>query len=359
MKKMLTEIAEIIRDYRKDEIPLIDINHVQKWICQFDKTAQKIILKETRKLLSELYISEDSLRKLFNDILILKDLTEGKPKYYWSSVSVLDIQGNGNSQKEMNQIFLEEAKKKHKIKIPINDYSKKNLIYLDDFMFTGNRALNDVKKLLLENELTDVKIEFVFMGWYTYGQYYFNQRFDKLCKETSRNISFRMWSYEHLRLENRLYYKNNSESLWMKSASADVYTRLGINKNDIKLREVIPNPTYRFFSSENNRQILEDQFLKYGIQILSDCESPSFTMHPLGFSPFRGFGFGAIVTSFRNCPNNCPLVLWWGDITKTSGNSLDNWYPLLPRKVYNKNQNIVLVYDDEELNKVFKRLNNA
>ncbi|GJQ60956.1 MAG: hypothetical protein SCALA702_00090 [Melioribacteraceae bacterium] len=358
MKKLLSDIAEIIKDYRKDKIQQIDSNHVQKWVEQFDKNSQKVILQETKNLLSTLYISENSLRKLFNDILVLKDITDGNPKGYWKSVSLLDIQSGGSSQKEMNKIFLEEVDKKFNFKIPKNDFSKKNLIYLDDFLFTGNRALNDFKDFLPNNKLTNIKLEFIFMGWYRYGQYYFGQRFEQYYKELKRKIDFRMWSYQELRLENRLYYKNNSESFWMSEVPDEFYNELGVSKDEVKLREVIQNPSYRFFSSETNRQIVEEQFLKYGVQIISNCESPSVVMRPLGFSPFRGFGFGSVVTSFRNCPNNCPLVFWWGDITKSSGNALDNWYPLLPRKVYKKDIKVEFDFDDDALKIIYKRLQN-
>ena len=33
-----------------------------------------------------------------------------------------------------------------------------------------------------------------------------------------------------------------------------------------------------------------------------------------------------------NISNACPLVLWWGN-TEKKENILDNWYPLLPRRV--------------------------
>jgi hypothetical protein len=32
-------------------------------------------------------------------------------------------------------------------------------------------------------------------------------------------------------------------------------------------------------------------------------------------------GFGSLIVTFRNCPNNTPLALWAGD----------PWYPLFPR----------------------------
>jgi hypothetical protein len=33
-------------------------------------------------------------------------------------------------------------------------------------------------------------------------------------------------------------------------------------------------------------------------------------------------GFGALIVTFRNCANNCPLGFWVDD----------PWYPLFPRK---------------------------
>lgn len=354
MKKTAEEIAKIIKDYRKGDFPEFDSAHVLKWVAQFDKTSQKTILSETKNLLDELYITEESIKKLFNDIITLDAITDGKHKKFWQNATILDIQNGGSSQKEMNPLFLEIIKSTLKVDVPINDYSKDNIFYLDDFLFTGNRAYNDLTKLINENNISNKKIEIVFIGWYNLGEYYFSKRFTQFVNTSKKNITFRLWSYEEKRLENRLSYKNNSECFWMTHVDDDIYKNLGLSKDNVKLRNVIQKPTYRFFSQEQNRQVLEEQFLKYGVEIISSCDNPNAVMRPLGFSPFQGFGFGAIVTSYRNCPNNCPLVLWWGDITKSSGNSLDNWYPLLPRKVYKKDIKLVLDLNDEELSRILK-----
>ena len=58
---------------------------------------------------------------------------------------------------------------------------------------------------------------------------------------------------------------------------------------------------------------------------------------PLGISSFPGFGFGALLFSYRNCPNNTPLAFWWGD---WNGNS--TWYPLFQRKTYQKQLSTVI-----------------
>lgn len=91
------------------------------------------------------------------------------------------------------------------------------------------------------------------------------------------------------------------------------------------------------FSSEAGRQILESEFLIAGAKIRAMSENPKPSMRPLGFSPF-GIGFGAMIATYRNCPNNCPLAVWWGDPKATSGAL--HWYPLLPREGYYSARNI-------------------
>jgi hypothetical protein len=54
-------------------------------------------------------------------------------------------------------------------------------------------------------------------------------------------------------------------------------------------------------------------------------------MRPLGYDYLKSLGFGAILVTYRNIANNCPLALWWGDPNKAY--PLNAWYPLFPRIV--------------------------
>ncbi len=95
------------------------------------------------------------------------------------------------------------------------------------------------------------------------------------------------------------------------------------------------------FSSEEGRQLLERELLIAGVRIRGFCKNPKDIVRPLGFSPF-GVGFGSMIVTFRNCPNNCPLALWWGDPEAPASSPLSQWYPILPRKTYRQG-----VYLDE------------
>lgn len=85
------------------------------------------------------------------------------------------------------------------------------------------------------------------------------------------------------------------------------------------------------FSSPTSRKVIEDAFLKAGAYIVSLPKSPNTSMRPLGYDYLESLGFGAILITYRNIANNCPLALWWGDPDKA--HPLNAWYPLFPRTV--------------------------
>ena len=49
-----------------------------------------------------------------------------------------------------------------------------------------------------------------------------------------------------------------------------------------------------------------------GQTIRGFASNPSQMLKPLGYSPFDP-GFGSMFVTYRNCPNNCPLALWYGE----------------------------------------------
>jgi hypothetical protein len=91
-------------------------------------------------------------------------------------------------------------------------------------------------------------------------------------------------------------------------------------------------PTYRAgasvgalgnFSSADNRDLLEQEFLVKGAYIRTVCPHLNQYQRPLGNSLLETLGFGTTVVTYRNCPNNAPLVFWAGD----------PWHPLFVRKI--------------------------
>jgi hypothetical protein len=91
---------------------------------------------------------------------------------------------------------------------------------------------------------------------------------------------------------------------------------------DVELRPGAEIGTRAFFSSAEGRDLLEQEMLKAGVRIRDMCPYLNEYQRPLGNWVLETLGFGTVVVTFRNCPNNAPLALWAGD----------PWYPLLPRR---------------------------
>lgn len=86
------------------------------------------------------------------------------------------------------------------------------------------------------------------------------------------------------------------------------------------------------FSCVENRSIVEREFLLKGIEIASKTHCDENGLYPLGFNLWPSLGFGSFCATYLNISNTCPLVLWWGNVVER-GDLLDCWYPLLPRRV--------------------------
>ena len=68
-----------------------------------------------------------------------------------------------------------------------------------------------------------------------------------------------------------------------------------------------------FFTSSKNRILVENAFLNKGIEIVNKTNSANKNMRSLGYSipSAKNFGFGALCFTWRNVPNNAPLVFWY------------------------------------------------
>jgi hypothetical protein len=66
------------------------------------------------------------------------------------------------------------------------------------------------------------------------------------------------------------------------------------------------------------------------------CGNLGNSERPLGHMTLVTLGFGSLIVTYRNCPNNAPLALW-----------VDHpWYPLFPRTTNT----------DTQLKKMFPRI---
>jgi hypothetical protein len=143
-KKLLEGVASILADYRKGEIELPDAAHVNRWIMQFDQEVHDPILKETQYVLERTYVTRREVNKFLKGLSSHAELTNGKPEKFWKETSVLKIQQNGSSQKEMLQILGEIIKNEYKVDIDESSQDGDEAVYIDDLVFGGGHVRGDL-----------------------------------------------------------------------------------------------------------------------------------------------------------------------------------------------------------------------
>lgn len=203
--------------------------------------------------------------------------------------------------------------------IDYKESSGEIFVYLDDAIFSGNRVINDLS-IWIQNDAPDkVKLYIITIAIHRSGRHRIKEMKAGSGKQVDCHLPVLGFpEFDEFIFENRRKYLDQSDVLW---PTTDVFA----------LKGFIPrNPTLPFmnrvFSSEKGRQLLENEFLKAGRQIINRHTQISPSLKPLGFSNFEP-GFGSLLVFYRNCANNCPLALWW---------DVGGWRPLFPRKTYQR-----------------------
>lgn len=334
MDKIAKKIEDILADYRVEDKLNPKKENILKWVSQFREVNQKIILEEMLHIFSRRYLTKSDINIFLEGLVKNKKLAGVKPKDYWSNVSLLAIQKDGDSQRMMNKKFNKIIKEELNIDLPENDLKKKYFLHLDDFLFTGNRLRTDLQEWF-KTAPFEKRLDIIYIGYHKSGQYYLSQKW--LKSNNKKKIKIKFW--RRIELENTTSCQNVSHILWPTKDICkydDVKDYIAL-QSDCLFRDKSQKPNGyckdKLFSSEANRVILEEEFTLAGIKInkaMSDDKDKQRYWKPLGMSSFKGLGFGAMVFSYRNCPNNTPLAFWWGNWTEGS-----IWYPLFQRKTYN------------------------
>lgn len=327
---LLASIAHTIADYRAGEIARPSPDHVDRWVQQFEKGIQLQLLRELDHVLKKTYLSRETIDAFLRGMVKSEKIAGKDPCAFWARAHFLKIQTSGYSQKEMLENVDEILRKECKLSVDNCGKSGGDYVYVDDVMFSGIRVGNDLSAWIADKAPATATVHIVVAAIHTSGEYLVGKRLRKAIADSGKGIDLKYWRIATV--ENRKYHKNDSGVLWPVEVPADRSTQDYIalpHKFPLELRQ--PGGKLGPFSSEEGRQLLERELLVAGVKIRSLSQSPKDVLRPLGFSPF-GIGFGSMIVTFRNCPNNCPLALWWGDPDATSGPF--HWYPLLPRKTY-------------------------
>lgn len=328
---LMGQIASKLTDYRYPPEDGMNIAHVSRWIQQFDPADRRFVLEETDRLLELAYFREsdyhNAARQTAND---------PENEEIFSDAAFLDIQEQGSSQHEYLNLL--QTYREDDINIVYTDsdaqwvHSFRIFVYLDDVSFSGTKAINDLTWFIEHYNLRDISICISFMALHTYSEWKIKAQLESQFSD--RNIRIGVGGADFVRVENQLRNASRSGVFWPKAESVSMplwasqtQNYLGAYRNGYEANDIFPD--------ENRRDRFETILTRIGFKILGYSQNPSSVIKPLGFSTFRGVGFGGTIFTFRNCPNNAPLAFWWGTYQETRQPALDCWYPLMRRNGYN------------------------
>lgn len=336
---LLASVANTIKTYRTGELPEPNPEHVDRWLRQFSPEHQLPFIREFDHVMKATFLREEGVKGFLQSLAKNEKLAGADPKTFWANAHCLKIQQHGQSQKAMLKVMAECLQNEYGLKLSSCGVAGGDYIYLDDVLFSGNRVGNDLERWIMEDAPAHAKLHVIVVALHSSGSFLVQRRLNDVIAKSGKKIVFAFW--RAFEVENRKTYKNSSEVLWP-AAIPEVQVVMDYMALPAKFpfEPRQPRPVASPFSSEAGRHVLEQEFLIAGAKIRALSENPKVSMRPLGFSPF-GIGFGSLIVTYRNCPNNCPLAMWWGDPKAVAGAL--HWYPLLERDGYSSARN---VFDD-------------
>lgn len=317
-------IASTIADYRDGAITKPSADHVLKWAGQFDANVRLALLAEMDHVLKRVYVSRSTAESFLGSIAGNKKLVGSDPKAFWENIGLLRIQRGGRSQADLLSLF--EPALQERCGLSCDDCDgTSTFIYLDDGLFSGNRILNDLRAWIASDAPATATVHVIVMALHTGGWHYARTRLEEAAAAAEKKITFEAW--RAIELEDRKNHVDHCDVLRPRvvpsTAEVDEYIKALTDAGyPPVLRTSEGRGPAEIFSSEAGRNLLEQQFLLSGAAIRRMCPMLPDNARPLGYQVLRTLGFGSLLVTYRNCPNNAPLALWAGS----------PWYPLFRRR---------------------------
>lgn len=347
-EQLLKEIADIIKDYRSGELPFqLDSGHVEKWVCQFCEEAQETILSETLHILRQWYFSNSRVDEFLDSVVdyLKREYDADSVQELIKDTVFLSNQTEGWSQKKLLHRLASRIEEQYGLELITTPKSQtKHYVYIDDGLYTGKRSRADLDSCLYWVP-KNARLDAFYVVASANGLWHVHQKLDTLLRRDNITLKIHRWMLIYndrfIRTDgNSTEYSPTVSCLWPDlslTSCADIVEYCNYLKT---IKENYEKRMYRvhpwandkgIFTSLENRNVVEKEFLLKGIQILQHGKKEN-GLYPLGFNLWPSFGFGSFCAFDMNISNTCPVVLWWGNI-EAKGDVLDNWYPLLPRRV--------------------------
>jgi len=218
-------------------------------------------------------------------------------------------------------LFSEQLEEEHGFGIDDCGQGDEVFIYLDDGIFTGNRVRRDLENWIRDHAPAQAKVHVICIAQHSGGQYYASGKIQDAIRASGKTIGITWW--RAIELEDRRAYSATADVLRPTAIPNDpaVQAHVAAMRYPPTLRAAGNPGAAGLFSSDAAKILLEQEFLKAGVHIRQICPNLGDTQRPLGHMTLETLGFGSLIVTYRNCPNNAPLAFW-----------VDApWYPLFPR----------------------------
>lgn len=314
-------IAQQIADYRSGAITAPDAAHVLKWSKQLAPSLRPAALAELDHVLKSTYFSAQRITDFLKGLASHSKFTGGDPTTFWTSAKLLDIQLRGTSQSDLNKLLVKAVKAECGVTPSVGSAGEGPFIYLDDAIFTGNHVRRDLEAWVEGSAPKKAEVHVVVLGLHE-SSYYHRRELDKAIGSSGKAIKIHWWRC--VQLEDRKKYINQSDVLRPRScpANEDVKAYVDSLSYEVEFRTQDGVGNAKLFSGEVGRHALEQALLIAGVRVRTLCTALPTQHRPLGYHALEMLGFGSMIVTYRNCPNNAPIALWAGD----------PWYPLFPRR---------------------------
>ncbi|MDX2061767.1 MAG: hypothetical protein SFY70_01765 [Bacteroidia bacterium] len=312
----INDLHQIIGDYRP-EAPVTP-ERIQAWLDQFGEDAD-FVLSETILLMKERYLSKSRALDFLDSTVrwLIQNALIG------SNISLLSIQKTGKSQKDLISLFSEVSSMPS---FTVNEV-RPNFIYLDDCCFTGTTVLRDLRNWLNFSNGSKTNLQILKNGEATLHIVFFFLHYPKL----KDRLYYLFKEHECLEAFNRMKIARVHEldkddrciplNLYHEKFDGFKDAIEERHKQNIskygeqrpELYYIDKHKSHAPFSSVDARSKYDMIMLSKSIEIYNKAKNKLEWLPPLGYTQKteRSFGFGAYAFTWRNVPNNTPLVFWY------------------------------------------------
>lgn len=327
-EELAASIASTVADYRESEVDRITTEHVLTWAQQFDSRDVLAVLRETDAILKKRYFSRDDgehfLRKVIEKFAA--KYAEGSVARLVGETAFLDLQEGGKSQGAMLEM-LDTVMSGYGVSITeCGKDGPRRCVYLDDVLCTGNTLFYDMRAWWLEPDESgtpryavlpkEVGVEYVFIALHEMNWFKVRARLRMDGDLPPRAVP--QWAWRGIAIENDFTRAGAALDFAFPrragvSAEAEAYfTSLGVSPDGVFRTDGRP-ATETLFTTPEGRDQFERAILSKGIELINSVTSKKENIRPLGFTlpSHKTLGFGALVFTWRNVPNNAPLVFWY------------------------------------------------